>query len=95
MTNADQPSSGIQPNRRLLVVSAALIGVGGLLGFAGAVLGSMALYTATRRWVDHLETPPREIAQQGWTRAKAATAAGADAWRHAHPSDSGSAGTGS
>ena len=94
MTNADTSGSGIRPDRRLLVVSAALIGVGGLIGFAGAVLGSAALFTATRRWVDQLETPPREAAQQGWARAKAATSAGADAWRHALPSDSGSADAG-
>lgn len=91
MTDADMSSFGIRPNRRLLVGSAVLIGVGGLLAFAGAALGSAALFAATRRWMDQLDTPPRDLAQQGWTRAKAATAAGADAWRHANPPESGPA----
>jgi hypothetical protein len=90
MTTADTSSPGIELDRGRLAVSAVLIGVGGLLGFAGAVLGSLTLYKATRRWVDQLDTPPREMAAQGWARAKAATAAGADAWRHAHPSEGGS-----
>jgi hypothetical protein len=69
----------LQLNTRLVIGSAVLIGVGGLLGLIGAVIGSSALLAATRRWVNQLETPPRELARRRWEQTKAATVAGADA----------------
>jgi hypothetical protein len=40
---------------------------------------------AARRWVRAMETPPTEQAKLKWTQAKAAAAAGADAWQKVAP----------
>lgn len=79
----DQASeAGVQLNRRLLVGGGALVGIGGLLGLSGVLLLSSAVVSATRRWVDQLERPPRETAKLRWQQARAAAAAGAEAWRN-------------
>ncbi len=79
---ADQSSrADIQLNRNLLVGGGVLVALGGLLGFTGMALVSSALISATRRWIDHLEQPPSEIARRRWEQTKAAAAAGAAAWR--------------
>jgi hypothetical protein len=83
---ADQGSRGdIQLNRNLLVGGGALVALGGLLGFTGMALVSSALISATRKWVDHLEQPPSEMARRRWEQAKAAASAGAAAWRDTPP----------
>ena len=77
------PSQGtIQLNRSLLVGGGMLVGIGGLLGATGVVLVGSALLSATRQWVDQLERPPSELARRTWQQARAAAAAGADAWRN-------------
>jgi hypothetical protein len=88
MTTDAGTAAGFHPNTRLMIGSAVLVGVGGLLGVAGAVVGVTALLAATRRWVDQRETSPQELVNEGWTRAKAATIAGADAWHHPVPPQS-------
>jgi hypothetical protein len=82
MMHSDPSQGGIQVNRSLLVGGGVLIGIGSLLGFTGAVLIGSALVSATRQWVNHLERPPSEIARRKWQQARAAAAAGADAWRN-------------
>jgi hypothetical protein len=72
----------IQLNRSLLVGGGVLVGIGGLLGVTGAALVGSALLSATRQWVNQLERPPSEIARRKWQQARAAAAAGADAWRN-------------
>ncbi|HKQ02422.1 MAG TPA: hypothetical protein VJ735_19045 [Actinomycetes bacterium] len=83
---ADQGTRGdIQLNRNLLVGGGVLVALGGLLGFTGMALVSSALLSATRQWVDQLESPPSELARRRWVQAKAAATAGASAgaaaWR--------------
>ena len=80
---ADPASKGdVQLNRSLLVGGGVLVALGGLLGFTGMALVTSALISATRRWMDHLERPPSEIARRRWEQAKAAASAGAAAWRN-------------
>jgi len=62
-----------------------LIGIGGLLGFAGMVLVSSAIVSADRRRVNQIEQPPSELAKRTWQQARAATTAGAKAWRTSPP----------
>ena len=76
----------IQLNRSLIVGGGVLVAVGGLLGFAGMALLSSALISATRQWVDSMETPPSEIARRRWVQTKQAATAGAAAWRNGPPS---------
>lgn len=84
---ADPTSTGdIQLNRSLIVGGGVLVAVGGLLGFAGMALLSSALISATRQWVDQLDTPPSEMARRRWAQTKHAASAGAAAWRNGPPS---------
>jgi hypothetical protein len=71
---------GIKRNR-LLVTGGVLAGIGGLLGCVGALLVSSALVSASRRWVRQLDPPPSAMAKVRWQQARAATTAGARAWR--------------
>ena len=88
MTGISRPE--LQVNTTLVTRGVVLIGVGGALALTGVALGSSALLAATRRWVEQLETPPTELARRSWEQAKAATTAGADAWRHGTPGQGGS-----
>jgi hypothetical protein len=72
----------VQLNRRLIAGGGVLIGIGGLLGFAGMVLVSSAIISAARQRVNQLEQPPSELAKRTWQQARAATTAGAKAWRN-------------
>jgi hypothetical protein len=79
---SDQASQGgVQVNQGLVVGGAVMIGLGGLLGFAGMMLLSTAVVSATRRWLQQLEHPPTETAKLRLQQLRAATSAGAEAWR--------------
>ena len=71
---------GVKRNR-VLVAGGVLAGIGGLLGCAGALLVSSALVSASRRWVRQLDPSPSAMAKDKWLQARAATTAGARAWR--------------
>ncbi len=81
MTTLEVQRQAIQIDRRLLVSGAVLLGIGGLCGAAGMLLGTYALISATRQWVNQQETPPNEIVRRRLQQAKVAGAAAADAWR--------------
>ena len=72
----------IQLNRRLITGGGVLIGIGALLGFTGMLLVSSAIVSAARQTLNQLERPPSEIAKRTWQQARAATTAGAKAWRN-------------
>jgi hypothetical protein len=80
MTTTPAPT-GIHIDRRRMTAGGALVGLGALLGFAGVLIAGSAVVVATRQWIHQLEQPPSEIARLRWQQAKAATSAGAEAWR--------------
>jgi hypothetical protein len=90
--NSMQPEryepGGLTVSSGPLVAGAVLVGVGGLLALVGFAVSGAALATAVRRWVNQMEVPPNELARQQFARAKAATSAGASAWRQTAPSSS-------
>ena len=75
----------VQLDRRRIAGGGVLIGIGGLLGFAGMLLVSSAIVSAARQRVNQLEQPPSELAKRTWQQARAATTAGAKAWRTSPP----------
>ena len=75
----------VQLNRRLIAGGGVLIGIGGFLGFTGMLLVSSAIVSAARQRMKQLEHPPSEIAKRTWQQARAATTAGAKAWRNNPP----------
>jgi hypothetical protein len=85
MTENQQDRPRFQINTRSLLAGAVLMGVGGVLGLAGAALAGSVLFGAARRRVQQMEVPPSELARQNWARAKAATAAGVSTWRNGQP----------
>jgi hypothetical protein len=73
--------AALNVDMKLIRAGAILVGVGGVLGFAGMILGGSALTVAVRQWVKELEQPPSELARQQWSRMVAASSAGAAAWK--------------
>jgi len=71
----------VQLDRRLLITSATLVGIAGLVGGVGMVIGGVLLSSAAKQWVRGLDRPPSETAKAVLGRAKAATAAGTKAWQ--------------
>jgi hypothetical protein len=67
---------------RLLIAGGVLMGLGAVIGLAGLALSGSAVLTGTRRWVRQMDVPPRELAKQKLTKARAATSAGVEAWQH-------------
>ena len=76
-----EQENGVRSNR-VLLAGGVLAGIGGLLGCVGALLVSSALVSASRRWVRQLDPPPSAMAKVKWQQARAATTAGARAWRN-------------
>jgi hypothetical protein len=81
MTASGISREPVEINRGLLVGGAVLVGIASVLGAVGVLIGGFAVMSATRQWVNQLETPPSEMARQTWHQAKVATSAAADAWR--------------
>ena len=80
---SDAASNGdLQLSRRRIAGGGVLIGIGGLLGFTGMLLVGSAIVTVDRQRVNQLEQPPSELAKRTWQQARAATTAGANAWRN-------------
>jgi hypothetical protein len=85
MSETSNPGNGLQLRSAPLMTGAAIAGAGALLFLAGLAAGSSHVLAATRRWIRAMETPPTEQAKLKWTQAKAAAAAGADAWQKVAP----------
>jgi hypothetical protein len=85
MTIGETSPRQVYLNKRLLMTGAALIAVGGLVGFAGMAIGGAAVVAALRQWVQQMEVSPRERAAIRWHQAREASLAGARAWREAAP----------
>jgi hypothetical protein len=62
------------------VAAAVLMGVGGLLLFIGAIIGSLHAISEGTRLVGRMDTPPNELAKHHMNRLTLAAKAGADAW---------------
>jgi hypothetical protein len=82
MSNGESRSSGPQFQAAPLITSAVLVGAGTLIVLAGLAVGGGHLAMATRKWVNEMETAPSELARIKWSQAKAAVAAGTQAWQN-------------
>jgi hypothetical protein len=79
-----QSYTGFQLNTTPMIVGAALIGAGTLIGLSGMIVGGSAMLSSTRKWFRELEVPPSEVMKHKWGATKAATTAGASAWQQHH-----------
>jgi hypothetical protein len=82
MANTVKGSSGPQVRSGPLVTGGSLIAAGGVLALAGFVVGGAHLLVAIRQWIKEMEVPPSELAKLKLAQAKAAAAAGAEAWQN-------------
>jgi hypothetical protein len=80
MSDNDSPAR-LRQRSTALIAGAALMCGAGVLGLAGLGLTTAALVAAARVRMSRMPVPPRELARRTWTQAKAATAAGRNAWR--------------
>ena len=86
MTDNQTSQAALRLKTGRVVGAAIFLGmVGGLLTIASAIMTGSVLVGAVRRWVAQKEAPPGALARQGWSRARAATAAGVGAWRDGQP----------
>ena len=81
MTNTDVRSNWPQVRTGPLVTGGGLIAAGAVIALAGLAIGAAHLLAATRQWVRAMDIPPSELAKLKLAQAKAAAAAGADAWQ--------------
>jgi hypothetical protein len=89
MSDTTNPGNGPQLRSAPLITGAAIGGAGVLLALAGLAVSASHIVAATRRWIRAMEVPPSELAKLKWTQAKAAAAAGADAWQNTSPAQPG------
>jgi hypothetical protein len=73
--------NSFQLNGTPMIVSAALVGAGTLIGLTGLFVGVGTITSAARKWFRELEVPPSEVVKHKWGATKAATHAGASAWQ--------------
>jgi hypothetical protein len=81
MSSTQSSGTTFQVKSGSLILGAALIGAGWVLGLIGLTICSSTVIAATRRWVKQMDVPPSELARLKWEQAKAATAAGTSAWQ--------------
>jgi hypothetical protein len=81
MLNDQRHPAGPELKSGPMITSGALIAAGALLMIAGFAVGGTHMAQAVRRWVREMEVPPAERARMTLAQAKAAAAAGADAWQ--------------
>ncbi|HEY6274937.1 MAG TPA: hypothetical protein VIX86_01275 [Streptosporangiaceae bacterium] len=82
MTDSAERTALPQLRSGPLITGAVLVGTGAMLVLAGFAVGGAHLFSVTRRWVEQMEVPPRQLGQQQWSRARAAAAAGTRAWQN-------------
>lgn len=81
MLNDQNHVRGPQLESGPMITAAVLVGAGAVLAIAGFAVGGTHLVQAVRRWVNDMEVPPSERAKMALAQAKAAAAAGAEAWQ--------------
>ena len=61
-----------------LIVGGSLIGIGVAVAAVGLAVAGSHVVSATRQWLNSLETPPSQFAQLKWEQAKTAAASGGE-----------------
>jgi hypothetical protein len=87
-SNSQPAGNWPQVNTGPLIVGGVMIGAGAGIALVGLAIAGSHLVSATRHWMQELETPPAQLAMMKWeqarTAATAGAAAGANTWR-THP----------
>ena len=80
MHNSTAPQAKLEFNVEQIRAGAIMLGVGGVIAFAGAAVAALAIASAFQRRVQLMDVPPTELARQHWSAVKHATNAGVGVW---------------
>jgi hypothetical protein len=85
MYNSQAQQAKLEFNAEQIRAGAILVGVGGVIAFAGAALAGLAIASAFQRRVQQMGVPPTELARQHWSAVKHATTTGVGVWLKEQP----------
>jgi hypothetical protein len=85
MHNSTAPQAKLEFNVEQIRAGAIMLGVGGVIAFAGAAVAALAIASAFQKRVQLMGVPPTELARQHWTAVKHATNAGVGIWLKEQP----------
>jgi len=85
MYNSQAQAAKLEFNATQIRTGAILLGVGGVIAFAGASLAGLAIASAFQRRVQQMGVPPTELARQHWSAVRHATNAGVGTWLKEQP----------
>jgi len=85
MYNSQAQQAKLEFNAEQIRAGAILLGVGGVIAFAGAALAGLAIASAFQRRVQQMGVPPTELARQHWSAVKHATTTGVGVWLKEQP----------
>jgi hypothetical protein len=85
MYNSQTQQAKLEFNVAQIRAGAILLGVGGVIAFAGASLAGLAIASAFQRRVQQMGVPPTELARQHWSAVKHATTTGVGVWLKEQP----------
>jgi hypothetical protein len=85
MHNSTAPQAKLEFNVEQIRAGAIMLGVGGVIAFAGAAVAALAIAAAFQKRVQLMDVPPTELARQHWSAVKHATNAGVGVWLKEQP----------
>ena len=86
MYNSQAPQAAkLEFNVEQIRAGAIMLGVGGVIAFAGAAVAGLAVAAAFQRRVQQMGVPPTELARQHWSAVRHATNAGVGVWLKEQP----------
>lgn len=80
MNTKQGTSNDFMVDSRHIIIGGTLFGLGVGACIAGIAISGSAFLSAVQSWVGAMERPPSEVARGTWAQAKAAAAAGKQAW---------------
>jgi hypothetical protein len=85
MHNSTAPQAKLEFNVEQIRAGAIMLGVGGVIAFAGAAVAALAIASAFQKRVQLMDVPPTELARKHWSAVKHATNAGVGVWLKEQP----------
>ena len=85
MHNSTAPQAKLEFNVEQIRAGAIMLGVGGVIAFAGAAVTALAIASAFQKRVQLMDVPPTELARKHWSAVKHATNAGVGVWLKEQP----------
>ena len=85
MFNSQAQQAKLEFNVDQIRAGAIMLGIGGVIAFAGAAVAGLAVASTFQRRVQQMGVPPTELARQHWSAVKHATTTGVGVWLKEQP----------